>query len=433
MERPHSPPLTVTAENGLRLGVVSPERVVSASPSSRRLLSVDLARGLDVLLMLFVNEMAGVTGTPAFLRHVAPDVDGMTLTDVVFPAFLFITGMSIPLAIGARLRAGDARIRIVRHVVLRSASLIVIGVLMVNAEQGSAPGWLSPDGWNVLMTIAVLLVWQAPAGRLRRWRPLLMALGAASLIALAFLYRSTEAAGIIQLRPQWWGILGLIGWSYLVAALVYLVAGNRPVVLGAASVLLYGLYFAEAFGLIGRMPYLHAGSTVGSHAALVASGTAVMAWLTRHRDRGGAPGRVGWYAIAYGALLIAAGWLVHQFRDVHAAFWISKVQATPAWCLISGGITCVAWAILYEVVEIKGWRGWPRMIVTAGQMALLAYLIAPLLLSLFEMTAPLTGGVNLYGALGDQLIVGTIRSVLFACLVAWICGRMRTIGFEPRL
>jgi len=215
----------VSAENGLRLGVVSPERVVSASPSSRRLLSVDLARGLDVLLMLFVNEMAGVTGTPAFLRHVAPDVDGMTLTDVVFPAFLFITGMSIPLAIGARLRAGDARIRIVRHVVLRSASLIVIGVLMVNAEQGSAPGWLSPDGWNVLMTIAVLLVWQAPAGRLRRWRPLLMALGAASLIALAFLYRSTEAAGIIQLRPQWWGILGLIGWSYLVAALVYL--GSR--------------------------------------------------------------------------------------------------------------------------------------------------------------------------------------------------------------
>ena len=104
--------------------------------------------------MLFVNEMAGVTGTPAFLRHVAPDVDGMTLTDVVFPAFLFITGMSIPLALG-RLVAGESRIRTVRHVVIRSVSLIVIGVFMVNAEQGFAPGWLSPAAWNVLMTCGV--------------------------------------------------------------------------------------------------------------------------------------------------------------------------------------------------------------------------------------------------------------------------------------
>ena len=405
---------------------------MSAGPSSRRLLSVDLLRGLDVLLMLFVNEMAGVTDTPAFLRHVAPDVDGMTLTDLVFPAFLFITGMSIPLALGARLLAGNARTRVVRHVAVRSASLIVIGVLMVNAEQGSAPGWLSPDAWNVLMTLAVLLVWQAPTGRLRRWRPLLMALGAASLIVLALLYRSTQAAGIIQLRPQWWGILGLIGWSYLVAALVYLAVGNRPLVLGIASIFLYGLFFAEAFGLIGRLPYLRV-STLGSHAALVASGTVVTAWLTAYRDRGGGPGRFGWYAIGYSALLIAAGWLVHQFRDVHAAFWISKVHATPAWCLISGGITCAAWAILYQLADIKRWRQWPRTITTAGQMALLAYLIAPLLLSLFEMTAPLSGGVNLYAALGDHLIVGSIRSVLFTWLVVWICGRMRTIGFEPRL
>jgi heparan-alpha-glucosaminide N-acetyltransferase len=252
------------------------------------LLSVDLLRGLDVLLMLFVNEMAGVTDTPAFLRHVAPDVDGMTLTDLVFPAFLFITGMSIPLALGARLLAGNARTRVVRHVAVRSASLIVIGVLMVNAEQGSAPGWLSPDAWNVLMTLAVLLVWQAPTGRLRRWRPSLMAVGAASLIVLALLYRSTQAAGIIQLRPQWWGILGLIGWSYLVAALVYLAVGNRPLVLGTASIFLYGLYFAESFGLIGPLPYLRV-STLGSHAALVASGTVVTAWLTAYRDRGGEP------------------------------------------------------------------------------------------------------------------------------------------------
>jgi heparan-alpha-glucosaminide N-acetyltransferase len=406
---------------------------VSAVPRAPRLLSVDLVRGLDVLLMLFVNEMAGVTGTPAFLRHVGPQVDGMTLTDVVFPAFLFITGTSIPLAIGARLRAGEPRSRIVRHVLVRSFSLIVIGVLMVNAEDVNAPGVLSPDAWSVLMTVAVLLVWQAPTERFRRWRPAMIGAGVTLLVVLAFLFRSTEAAGIIQLRPRWWGILGLIGWSYLVASLLYVVAGDRPLVLGTATALLYGLYFADAFALIARVPHLSIGSTLGSHAALVVSGAVITALMARDRERGGAPAAFGWYAIGYGALLIAAGWIVHQFRDVDHAFWISKAHATPAWCLISGGITCIAWAILYQLVDVKGWRRWPAVATTAGQMALLAYLLAPLLLSVFAMSAALTGGVNVYGALGDQLAIGTIRSALFAWLVVWLCGRMRAIGIEPKL
>lgn len=402
--------------------------------SARRLLSVDLLRGIDVLLMLFVNEMAGVTETPAFLRHVPTGVDGMTLTDVVFPAFLFITGMSIPLALGARTAAGEPRSGILRHVVGRSVSLIVIGVFMVNAEHGNAPGWLSPAAWNVLMTIAVLVLWQVPIERQRRGRPLLLGIGVTALVALAFLYRSTDATGLVQLRPQWWGILGLIGWAYLVASLIYLFAsGNRPLVLLAATAALYGLYFADAFHVIGRLPYVSIGSTLGSHAALVLSGAVVTASMQRHRARGGSSGAFFWYGIAYSGLLIAAGLTLHQFHGIHRAFWISKPQATPAWCLISAGITCAAWAILYEFADVKGWRQWPDAIRTAGEMALLAYLLAPLLLSLFELSATLTGGVNLYGALGESLPVGTIRSAVFAWLVVLICGRMRAFGIQPSL
>ena len=60
-------------------------------------------------------------------------------------------------------------------------------------------------------------------------------------------------------------------------------------------------------------------------------------------------------------------------------------------------------------------------------------LLAPLLLSLFELSAAMTGGVNVYGALGDHLLVGTIRSVLFAWLVVWLCGRMRSAGISLKL
>src|SRR3954470_6436567 len=113
-----------------------------------RVLSLDLTRGLDVWLMLFVNEMAGVQGTPAFLRHTPSAQDGMTITDVVFPAFLFITGMAIPLALGARLARGETPSRVWRHVMGRTASLLAIGVLMVNAEHASAHGLLPEPLWN---------------------------------------------------------------------------------------------------------------------------------------------------------------------------------------------------------------------------------------------------------------------------------------------
>src|SRR5437764_11587093 len=128
--------------------------------------------------------MAGVQGTPAFLRHTPSAQDGMTITDVVFPAFLFITGMAIPLALGARLARGEARSRVWRHVMGRTASLLEIGVLMVNAEHASAHGLVPEPLWTALMTVAVVLLWMVPsAGANARGRRLWRAAGLALLAA----------------------------------------------------------------------------------------------------------------------------------------------------------------------------------------------------------------------------------------------------------
>ena len=427
---PHATVSTVPAPESSKLA--------SAAARSPRLLSVDLVRGFDVLLMLFVNEMAGVTGTPAFLRHVPANADGMTITDVVFPAFLFVTGMAIPLAIGARLRRGDARSEVWQHVLTRSLALVVIGVFMVNAEHGAAPGLLSPDTWNVLMTLAVLLVWQSPVERRsRRPRRLVVAAGFASLVALALVYRSTDVTGIIQLRPQWWGILGLIGWAYLAASTVYLFTGNRPGVLLAAAALLYGLYFVDALammpGLAAVRPYFSVGSTLGSHGALVLTGTVLTAWLLRRRERDAPVVAFVWRAGAYAAVLGAAGVFLHQFRDVHHAFWINKPMATPAWCLISAAWTVAAWTVLFVVADVRGSRRWPAVVTIAGENALLTYLLAPLALSLLALSATITGGVNLYAALGDTLVIGTIRSIAFAWVIVWISGWLRSRGVRIQI
>ena len=69
----------------------------------------------------------------------------------------------------------------------------------------------------------------------------------------------------------------------------------------------------------------------------------------------------------------------------------------------------------------------------AGENALLAYLLAPLLLSLLALTAPLTGGVNLYAALGGVTIVGWVRSIVFAWVVARLCGSLRAAGLRLQI
>jgi predicted acyltransferase len=403
-----------------------------------RLLSIDILRGLDVLLMLFVNEMAGVEGTPRWLLHTPPRTDGMTITDTVFPAFLFITGMSIPLALGLRIARGDGAAALWRHVLVRSLSLIVLGLFMVDAEQGAVAGVLSPDAWNVLMTLAAFLVWQTPASTngARRW-PVARALGVAALVALAFLYRSADATGAIQMRPHWWGILGLIGWAYLMSAGAFLLCGARPGRLLAVAAALYGLYFLDETGvvpwLVSFQDVLTVGQVLGSHAALVVTGTVLATWFIQARDRGMALPQASLRSVLYGAALIAAGLSLHQFKDVSQVFWISKIMATPAWCLISGGLTAIVWAVLLLLVDQAGWRRWPPVVTIAGEQALLVYLIAPLLGSLLALSAPVFGGENPYAALGGDLLLGTARSIVFAWVVVRLAGWLRTRGLRLRL
>jgi len=388
---------------------------------------VDLVRGADVWLMLFVNEMAGVRGTPAFLLHTPPAKDGMTITDVVFPAFLFIVGMAIPLSLGGRLRRGEPRSRVWRHVLARTGALLAIGVLMVNAEHAEPRGLLPEPLWNVLMTLAVVLVWGA--GRQWKWR----AAGVALLVVVAFSYRAEGGSGLMQLRPHWWGILGLIGWAYLVAAALYLLAGDRPAVFTGAVALLYLLSLVDEVGalpgLVAVRPFVWVGRMLGSHGALAVSGALLTLMVARYRDR--ARAFIG-PALGYGAALAAAGLLLHSLRDLHPAFWINKVRATAAWCLLSGAWTVAAWTALFAAADVAGWRRWPRGLTMAGENALMIYLLAPFLLSLFGLI-DVIWGTNPYAALGQSLAVGTVRSILFTWLVVRLSGWIRARGLRLQL
>src|SRR6516162_9360338 len=85
--------------------------------TGRRVASVDAMRGLTILLMVFVNDLG--RGAPAWMHHIQPsNADGMTLADVVFPMFLFLVGVSIPLAFERARAAGRSKGAQLGHVLI---------------------------------------------------------------------------------------------------------------------------------------------------------------------------------------------------------------------------------------------------------------------------------------------------------------------------
>src|SRR3954464_1813518 len=100
----------------------------------QRITSIDILRALTMVLMIFVNDLWSLKNIPGWLEHVERGVDGIGLADVVFPAFLFIVGLSLPYAIDNRRKKGDTNGQLVMHVLTRTIALLVMGVYLVNGE-----------------------------------------------------------------------------------------------------------------------------------------------------------------------------------------------------------------------------------------------------------------------------------------------------------
>ena len=85
----------------------APQPPATQTLHDHRIVSLDILRGLNVALMICVNELAKVKGLPWWTYHAPGKIDAMTYVDMVFPGFLFILGMAIPLALQARIKKGD--------------------------------------------------------------------------------------------------------------------------------------------------------------------------------------------------------------------------------------------------------------------------------------------------------------------------------------
>src|SRR5687767_7666091 len=156
-----------------------------------RIASIDILRALTMVLMIFVNDLGTLRDIPVWLEHVESGVDGIGLADVVFPAFLFIVGLSLPFAIENRRKKGDTEWELVKHVLVRSAALLIMGVFLVNGESiNEAATGLPRYLWNTLSCISFILLWNIYPKTANRYVVFTAkAAGIAILLILAFIYR----------------------------------------------------------------------------------------------------------------------------------------------------------------------------------------------------------------------------------------------------
>jgi predicted acyltransferase len=370
--------------------------------------AIDAFRGITILVMIFVNTLAGVRGMPAWLDHAPAGVDAMTFPDVVFPAFLFTVGMSIPFAAAQRQAAGDPVWLQWRHILLRAAGLLVLGVFMVNAEEGynEAAMGMSIHQWSLLFYTCAILVWAVYRFENKALAVALRLLGAAGLLALALTFRGGPD-GSLRLAPQWWGILGLIGWAYLYASAAFrLTRGRRLPV--ALLVLACTAYYCLAHRAA-------APSWFGAQAENAVHTSIALCGLLTARIFFGDPGH-GERGFVMAVALAAALALVALL--LRPAFHISKIDATPSWALYSSAICVLLFAALYWLVDVRRRQRWTVLLRPAAANPLLTYLIPYIIYALMQylhlaLPAALGAGVpGLLWAAGYAMLVMTLAAIL---------------------
>lgn len=379
--------------------------------SPKRILSIDVFRALTMFLMIFVNDLWTLSGIPYWLEHAKATEDFLGVADVVFPCFLFILGMAIPFAIQNRLAKGDSKGQLIKHIVIRSLALLVMGVFTVNVPELNAKATgMGVEWFQILMVLGFFLIWNVypkSSGTKKIGFLGLQIVGCIILLYLAFIFRGGTDENLTKISPQWWGILGLIGWTYLTCALIYLFAQKHPLVLILFSVLFAILTIAGHAGWLQQIwPDGPKDWMLGNgafHAFAMAGVTATLLLKKFQNSK-----QLLLSLTGMGILLLVAGFISHHF------FIISKIQATPPWVFLCSGIAFILYALIYWLVDIQQKSGWFSLIKTAGTSTLTCYLIPYVYYSVADLS-----GISLPASLTFGL-VGLAKSLLFSLLIIGI-------------
>jgi len=401
------------------------ETIEEAKPALvQRITSIDILRALTMVLMIFVNDLWSLKNIPTWLGHVERGVDGIGLADVVFPAFLFIVGLSLPFAIDHRRKKGDSEGQLVMHVLARTIALLVMGVFLVNGETINAAAMGMPKYlWYPLCCLSFILIWNVfPKSSNKSWVFISKAIGIITLITLAIFYRGGED-GTARFAPQWWGILGLIGWAYLASGLITVFSKNNFFIILAGWIFFATLSMVSKAGLIpnntiiSNIPGAILGGTL---TGLTMGGVLTSLIFQYYRKKKNNMGMTLFF-LAFSAVLIALSVITRPYWK------LAKLGATPAWLFLCSAFTILAFLAIYWLADVKKKANWFIIVKPAGTDTLLCYLIPYFMYAIVNATGAFLPAALLTGG------VGLLKSLVFALLCVIITGLLNKAGVKLKL
>jgi predicted acyltransferase len=350
----------------------------SAAPRER-LLSLDVFRGMTVAGMLLVND-------PGSWAHIYPPLEhapwnGWTPTDLIFPFFLFIAGITTHLSLSARRARGDDE-RAIRNQIIRRGVLIILFGLLVNGFPYFA--------WGTVPGVADPTFLQRIVERLHTWRitGVLQRIGLAYMCAALLTQRTT-------LRQQVYIIAGLL-FGYWFVMTVLPVPGE-----GTIGALLLDQPSRTMAAWTDRLVYDWSRWGLGNHlwvggktwdpegflSTVPAIGTAMLGnltgqWIAQRRPL--SERLSGMFAA--GALAMMLGLMWHWVFPINKSLW------TSSYVLFTAGLGAVSLATVMWVVDFQKFRGWTKFFVVYGLNPIIAFcgsgILARCIYSIFKVQGP---------------------------------------------
>jgi predicted acyltransferase len=324
-----------------------------------RLLSVDALRGLTVAGMVLVNNPGTWRAIYPPLRHAA--WHGWTPTDVIFPFFVFIVGVAIPLALGPRLeRAG--RSAVLLKVLRRSIAIFGLGLI------------LNGFPWYVWATLRI-------PGVLQRIAVCYL------VAAIIYLFTSTRVQAVITaaLLLGYWLVMTTVPVPGYGAGDLS-PAGNLAAYIDRAVLGRHIWQYAKVYdpeGILSTVP------AVGTALLGVLAGT----WLRSGRSTDVIAGRL----VIAGIGGIAVGGLWGVWFPINKSLW------TSSYVVFTAGLALIVLAACYWLVEARAQRRWAVPFAVLGVNALVLFFLSTLAARLLSIIHVGAEGQSLQTVLFDRV------------------------------
>lgn len=328
-------------------------RFILSKLPENRLLAIDVFRGLTITSMILVNNPGSWQHIYAPLMHA--QWHGWTLTDLIFPFFIFIVGISIQLSLVRQMEKRISNSAIIRSALIRAVKLFALGLflaLFYYNFSATAFDWveqrltsirimgvLQRIGVVYLLTILIAIYWKT-LGQIV-WLTLLLA-GYWALIT--FVSYSDQNGNLYQGQLEF--------GNSLVAWLDHHVLGRDHLYYGDSQPFAF-----DPEGLLSTLP------AIGSCLTGVLAGKWINRPSTNHTST------ISGFLLA-GILLASGGQVLGFALPINKALW------TPSYVLLTSGLACLFLSILIWLLDMKKYRLWSAPFVVFGANSILFFMFA---------------------------------------------------------